>query len=152
MNEGLNCSGWANPGATPRGQPSSKRQPESHVQRSKRNIVRPLSWMQINNEERCGGEEARLGAQQAAIGAPVVGARALIPLLGVAPHVPPVRSQRARVRGGTADIEQRIPLATRTAVFLLREDDQGRDAGGGEPFAVMHDGSLERGSLVIGGQ
>src|SRR6267378_1274862 len=84
--------------------------PQPHLHRSEGNILRPLPRMQINNEERRRGEETRLGAQQPAIGPPVEGARALIQLLGVAPQVPAVLPQRARVLRRTADIEQRVPL------------------------------------------
>src|SRR5882762_10917517 len=89
----------------------SKWNPQPHLHRSKGDIVRPLPGMQINNEKGSRGEEARLRAQQPAIRPLVEGARALIQLLGVAPDVAPVGTNRARVLRGAANVEQRIPLA-----------------------------------------
>src|SRR5882724_2136720 len=150
MSGGSSFFGLANPGATPRGQPSSKPQPESYLKGRKRDIVRPLPRMQINNEQRRRGEEAGLRAQQPAIRPPVEGARALIQLLGVAPHVAPVGTERARVLRGATDVEQRIPLAAGIAVLSLGDDYQRYHAGGGEPFAAMHDGTLEGRTRHVG--
>src|SRR2546427_4224727 len=153
MSGASSCFGWANPGPAARGQPSSKREPPPNLQRrGERDVLRPLPGMLVNNEERRRGEQTRLGAQQPPIGSPVEGTRALIQLFGVAPHVPAVRPQRARVLRRPADIEQRAPLATRLAVLALGEDDQGSDACCSEPFPVVHDGTLERCTLVIGRQ
>src|SRR5437899_7401518 len=105
----------------------SERDPYPHLQRSEGDVIGPFPRMQVNNEQRRRGEETRLGAQQPAIGTPVVRARALIQLLGVTPHVPAVRSQCTRVLSRTADIEQRIPLAPRMTVFPFREDGESRD-------------------------
>src|SRR6267143_18882 len=122
MSGGLNCSGWGKrgtrksergTGVVPRSAfalPSSERDPQPHLHRSEGNILRSLPRMQVNNEQRGRGEETRLGAQQPAIGPPVEGARALIQLLGVAPHIPADWPQHARVLRRAADIEQRVPL------------------------------------------
>src|SRR5213083_1058171 len=99
--------------------------------------------MQVNDEQRRGGEETGLGPQQPAIRPPVEGARALIQLLGVAPHVAPVGTERARVLRGAANVEQRIPLAAGIAVLSLGDDYQRYHTGGGEPLAMMHSGAPE---------
>src|SRR5258706_13104267 len=124
MSGGLNCSAWGNRGTrksergtvvVPRSAfalPRSEGDPHPHLQRSKRNIPRPFPRMQINNEEGRRGQQARLCAEQPAIGSAVVGARALIELLRVAPDVAAVSTPRACVLSRPADVEQRIPLAS----------------------------------------
>src|SRR5205809_3659954 len=129
--------------------PRSEGDPHPHLHRRIWDVVRPLPRMQVDNEQRRGGQEARLGAQQPAIRAPVEGARALIQLLGVAPHVAPVGTERARVVRGAADVEQRIPLAAGIAVLSLGDDYQRYHTGGGEPLTVVDEGLLERGSLAV---
>src|SRR6266566_709646 len=164
MRGGLSCFGWdnycgfrivdcgfessTNPQSAIPNPQLSKGDPHPYLQRCEGDVIRPLPRMQVNNEERRRGEQARLGAEQPAIGPPVEGARALIELFGVAPHVPAVRPQRARVLRRPADIEQRAPLATRLAVLALGEDDQGCDACRSEPFPVVHDGAFERLALT----
>src|SRR5213592_2017114 len=123
--------------------PRSEGDPHPHLHRRIWDVVWPLLRMQGDNEQRRGGQEARLSAQQPAIRPPVEGARALIQLLGVAPHVASVGTQRARVLRGAADVEQRIPLAAGIAVLPLGDDYQRDDAGGGEPLTTMHSGALE---------
>src|SRR6266545_379731 len=148
MSGASNCSGSGDPGPCP----GSKPQPESYAKRSKGDVIRPFPRMQINNEERRRREQARLRADQPAIGAPVVRAGTLVALLRVAAHVAAVRTQRTRVLRGPADVEQRIPLMARVGMLSLGEHDEGGDAGGGEPLAVVDDGSLERCTLVFGRQ
>src|SRR6267154_3611416 len=103
MSGTLNCSGWVRKGAgacwsTPGPRPQAlERDPHPNLHRSKGNVPRPFPRSQINNEQRRRGQEARLCAEQPAIGSAVVGARALIELLRVAPDVAAVGSPRARV-------------------------------------------------------
>src|SRR5260221_1671256 len=132
--------------------PRSEGDPHPHLNRSEGDIIRPLPWMQISNEERGRGQQARLCAEQPAIGPPVKRARALIELLRVTPQVAAVRSQRARILGGPADIQQCIPLAPRVGVLALGEHDQRRDARRREPFAVVGDTTLKGRALVFGRQ
>src|SRR2546422_11566448 len=99
--------------------------------------------MQVNNEQRRRGEETRLGAQQPAIGTPVVRARARIQLLGITPHVPAVRSQCPRVLTRTADIEQRLRLGPPMTGVPFRDDGASRDNQGAEPCPLLPDGPRE---------
>src|SRR5258706_16207645 len=123
MSGGLNCSAWGNRGTrksergtvvVPRSAfalPRSEGDPHPHLQRSKRNIPRPFPRMQINNEEGRRGQQARLCAEQPAIGPSVVRARALVELLRVAADIAAVSPQCAGVLVRAAAVEQRIPLA-----------------------------------------
>src|SRR6266545_7454018 len=115
MSVASNYSGSVNPGPPARGQPNSKLQLDLYARtaayradanlRGKRDIIRPLSRMQVDNEQRCRREQARLGAEQPAIGAPVECPRPLIQELRVAPQIAAVRSQRAGVLRRAADGE-----------------------------------------------
>src|SRR3989442_13400845 len=104
--------------------------------------------MQVDNEQRGRRKETRLGAQEPAIGPPVVYTRALVQLLGITPQVPAVRSQSTRVLRRTTDVEQRIPVAARMTVFPFRKDGECRDAYCSEPFSVMDSRMSERLTLA----
>ena len=56
--------------------------------------------------------------------------------------------RRGEPSGVRARIEKRIPLAAGIAVLSFGDDYQRYHAGGGEPFAAMHDSALERFALT----
>ena len=93
---------------------------------------------QVEDEQRRRQEQAPLGADQAAVGTPVVPQRGLVQRLGVGAEVSSIGPAGARVVGGAADVEQLIPVVTRPAMLVRRHGGERRRGAGREPFAVVH--------------
>ena len=105
---------------------------------------------QVGDEQPGGDEQRRLARHQAQPGAAVKVDRGLVLLLGGGVHVGAVGTEQAVGVVAAAQGQELVELAVRLGV-LVRPHHRERDgAAGGEPLAVMHDGTLERCTLPEG--